>query len=161
MKNKKILFICSQADKHIGLFNDLENDSRVILCYYGKRYISNIFLRLIRRIHLSIKLNKIIDLPYKHIWTTLPTGFSRFNSILATNSTLMDMQSYFDKCRKINIPINIFVADAMDAQSVIMRTARPIILKRNFTHIYTFDFADSKNTGLNILVLVDIIQKNH
>lgn len=151
MKKRKILFICSQADKHLGLFDDLENDSRVILCYYGKRYISNPFLRLIRRIHLSTKINKIVNFPYKHIWTTLPVGFSEFYSILANDGVLKDLEAYLEKCRKKKIPTNLFLADAMDAQSIVMQNARPIILKRNFTHIYTFEFADSIKYGFEYM----------
>ena len=44
----KILFICSWADKHIGLFDDLRNDNRVVLkCYRYKNH--NRLLRIIKR----------------------------------------------------------------------------------------------------------------
>ncbi len=150
MNHNKILFICSWADKHIGLFDDLLNDKRVILTCFEFKNV-NPFLELIRRIHISQKINRFIHFPYKAIWTTLPTDFSRFDSVLVTHNVLPRVTFYLDDCRKKGKQVNLFVVDAMDADSFIMKTARPLIKKENFDHIYTFEPSDVTKYGFEYI----------
>lgn len=146
----KILFICSWADKHIGLFDDLQNDKRVILrCFRFKDH--NRLFRKFERIHLSEKVNKIINIPYKHVWTTLPVRFSSFDSVIVTNNVLPSVTDYVNLCKKKGKQVNLFVVDAMDADSFIMKTARPLILNMKFDHIFTFEPADVKKYGFEYL----------
>lgn len=148
--SKRLLFICSWADAHIGLFNDLKEDKRVLLTCYGLKKVNRL-LRCIRRIHISQRINRIINLPNKEIWTTLPHDFSLFDSVLVTNNVLPKVTSYIKKCYRKGKQVDLFVVDAMDADSFIMKTARPLILNGHFNHIYTFEPADVNKYGFEYI----------
>jgi len=150
MKKKKILFICSWADAHIGLFDDLKEDKRVHLTCFGLKKTNRI-TKFIKRIHLSQKINKIINLPNKELWTTLPHNLSPYKSVLVTNNVLPSITDFVNLCKKKGKEVNLFVVDAMDADSFIMKTARPLILNMKFDHIYTFEPADVKKYGFEYL----------
>ena len=150
VNTNKILFICSWADNHIGLFDDLIKDDRVILTCFRKKE-TNRLLRIIKRIHLSRKVNKFVKIPWKSVWTTLPNRFSSFDSVLVTNNVLPSVKDYINLYRKKGKKVSLFVVDAMDADSFIMKTARPLILNMKFDHIYTFEPADVKKYGFEYL----------
>ena len=63
----QFIFIAPQNDLEIRFF-DLRNDDRVTYIEGSGRKINNPILLFLKRIHLSIRINKYISLPFKSIW---------------------------------------------------------------------------------------------
>ena len=50
------------------ILSDLLNDNRVIVLNGWSHEPNNFILKFLKKIHFSMKLNKIINLPLKHLW---------------------------------------------------------------------------------------------
>ena len=150
----KLLILGWKADKHIGFFSDLYDNQRVIVRYIEYRHIPS-FLSLLRKIYLSSRLMvRGIYLPYRHIWFCKDwyQYLETVDTILLTNGVL-DKIDYkvLDSCKKRGAKIDLFMLDALDANSGILRGRRHWIFQPLWSHIFSFEPNDVRNYGFEYL----------
>ncbi len=69
MKRKQFIFVCDTSiTKH--MYDDLERDKRVIVLHGPCKELKSRLLKFIRRVHLNKRVNDIIRIPFKGIWST-------------------------------------------------------------------------------------------
>ena len=60
---------CSKGNPHVDIMmSDLNKCNEVIVLDGTLKSVENIFLRIIRKVHMNKKINRIINLPMKRIW---------------------------------------------------------------------------------------------
>lgn len=129
------------------LFSDLYSDDRVIMFDLLKK-TNNRFLKLIRKIHLSSKVNRFIKLPFKCVWrNSLNSVFSdlaiEYHVIFLDALYPMDKSyiSYLKKLRKkFKIKYDIFLLNPLNDNP----RAKYYIKNLGFDYIFTFDSKDAK-----------------
>ena len=151
----KILLIYGHTNHHLGLWNDLIEDSRVIMCTTEPRKL-NILYRVFKRIYL--KLSRITKrIPLKHLFFQYHSIFKitpHVQHLVIIDGALRTIDiCELNKCRKINpkIKISLYLINSIDAQSPIMRGVRPKISQFRWDSIYTFDEEDAKKWGYTYL----------
>lgn len=114
--------------------------------------ISNPFLRLLNKVHLSTKINKIIDLPGKSIWDwAYLFDHRRLDEnttywLIITNWSICRFgKSYLEKIsRKKNVRLVLIYLDPVNA---IPEFYKKRISGLQFSLIYSFDESDCKKYG--------------
>lgn len=159
---KKILIIAHKHSKHYGLFDDLQTSERALIRYSVLRSINNVFLKYLRHIHFSQKINRIIDLPYKYLWYDyhdVPSLISEIQSIMVIDLALEDpyLLDVLKKCRKKmpKVKISLFYLNAIGSNETENRKDFTKAIKNANTFVfdekYTFDTGDSKTFGMRYL----------
>lgn len=147
----KILLIYGHTNHHLGLWNDLIEDSRVIMCTTEPRKL-NILNRFFKRIYL--KLSGITQrIPLKHLFFQYHSIFKitpHVQHLVIIDGALRTIDiCELNKCRKINpkIKISLYLINSIEAKSPIMKRVRPKIKLFNWDNIYTFDAEDARKYG--------------
>ena len=159
---KKILIVAHKHSKHYGLFDDLRTSERALLRYCVLRPINSVFLKYLRHIHFSQKINRIIDLPYKYLWYDyhdVPSLVSEIQSILVIDLALEDpyLLDVLKKCRKkkTKMKISLFYLNAIGSSETESRKDFKKAIENASTFVfdekYTFDKGDSKTFGMRYL----------
>lgn len=149
----KILILGCLLDKHLGLFKDLEKRNNVIVYYSCFLKIPNCF-KLIRKIHLSYKINRIIRIPYKYVWYDYGKNLNSedVKIIVVTNGAVDKINYHWIKSLKQKgIKVFLYLLDAMDGDSEVLKYCRPFILSNIWDDIYTFEPADQLKYGFKYL----------
>ena len=166
----KILIIYPSTNRHLGLWDDLINDNRVYLRCSAPKKISK-WLKPIRKVHLSTKINQLIKIPNKHYWYEFSDLYELTNHVTqiliidgALSNIKIDELAY---CRTINpaIKINLFFLNAIKGESQIMNEIRTKYENFKWDNIYTFDPLDALNyqyqyLGFNYYSRKDIKTEN-
>ncbi len=149
--NNKVLLLYGRTNLHLGLWNDLENDSRVILRSTKKKNISTI-----RRGYYSLKRRAGI-LPGKYVYYCYSDLFKivpkiSYMVIIDGALNVIDI-SELEKCRQMNpnLKIILYLINSLDAKSPIMKGVRPKINMFDWDCIYTFDENDAQRYGFKYL----------
>ena len=159
---KKVLVIAHKHCQHYGLFDDLRTNVKAYLRFTVLRPINNKYLKLLRRIHLSKKIDTIIHLPYKYIWYNyhdVPSLTSELQHIVVIDLSLEDplLIDVLKKCRRKDsqLRISLFFLNAIGSIGTEKRNdlknAIENINKFRFDEIYTFDIGDAKKYGMKYL----------
>lgn len=152
----KYIVIIPRNHQNLGIFNDLEKRKDVRIIVAEQRPISNKLLKTLRRIHTHHGLNSIVNLPFKHIWDKkISFHLSRHEkySIIVLDGALQRLNLKQLSGIMSNPDINgvLILINSMDAGSLSMAEAKPLIKKVNWNGIYSFDSADVKKYGFREL----------
>lgn len=158
MSSKKncpeVLMVYGSTNNHLGLWNDLENDTRVELRDTGKRFLNSrpLFRRIFNQIsrHIGTHSCKHLIYDYHDIFHLA----KKVHHIVIIDGALNVVNiSELKKCRSLNkkVKISLYLLNAMDAKSPIMNGVRPKIDKFNWDNIYTTDPKDAENYGYKYL----------
>lgn len=150
MKKNKILLIYPRTNKHLGLWEDLTTDPRVILRSADTKS-KCCFVRLIRRILCKIYRNK--ELPINHVWFEYSDIFKlipQCSRLVIIDGSLNQISiSELKKCKRLNpdLKICLYLINSIGAQSPILRGFRRKYSQFNWDDIYTFDQKDAIEYG--------------
>lgn len=146
----KVLFLYPKTNKHLGLWNDLIKDSRVVLrctdanpCGVLKKFIKKVFS----------KVNSRYELPYNNYWYQYADifGIIPFCSHLVLVDGCLNYVnvSELKKCKKINpnIQICLYLINSINASSPILKGLRKKMHLFEWDNIYTFDKVEAKDYG--------------
>lgn len=145
-----VLLIYGTTNIHLGLWNDLKNDNRVILRTTQLRVSSTpgkLLYRFFRYFDHFIKTS------FKHLFFQYNDIFKQVNNInhlVIIDGALRTINiKELIKCKKINphVKIYLYLLNSMEAQSPLMRGVRPKINQYKWDVIYTFDAKDAEKYG--------------
>ncbi len=151
MNNDKVLLLYGRTNHHLGLWNDLENDPRVILRSTGKRDLS-----LAQRMYFAL-CRRLGILPGKYVYHQYSDLFKLIKDIshlIIIDGALNTIEiSELEKCKKMNpnLKIILYLINSMEAHSPIMKNVRPKIKTFDWDCIYTFDDEDAQKYGYEYL----------
>ena len=151
MNYNKVLLLYGRTNHHLGLWNDLENDSRVILrstMIKQKSLLRRIYLGTRRR--LGILPGKYVYYNYSDLFKIIPS----ISHLVIIDGALNVIEiSELEKCRQMNpnLKIILFLINSIEAQSPIMKDVRPKIKMFDWDRIYTFDKEDAQKYGYDYL----------
>ena len=153
-KQPEVLLIYGDTNKHLGLWNDLDNDTRVELRTTGRRFLNSspFFRRIFRPINRIIGYRSCKHLIYDYHDIFRIVKKARQLVIIDGALNVVNI-SELQKCRLLNkrIKISLYLLNAMDAKSPIMNGVRPKIVKFDWDNIYTTDPKDADNYGYKYL----------
>lgn len=139
----KVLLLYGSTNRHLGLWKDLENDTRVIIRTTERRS-SKFVVRVLRKIVFKLGCNSIKHLFYNYF--DFFKIISGINHLVIIDGALRDISiGDLEKCRKKNknLKIYLYLINSIDAQSPIMRGVKPKINKFRWDEIYSFDMDDA------------------
>lgn len=131
------------------MYRDLVARNMVIPLCIDRPYKSHM-LNLLRKIHHSYKVNRIINLPYKDIWykslyESLVQLADKETCIIFDTGSLANLSiNFLTKVKKIeeNIKMILVAADSIHGSSVHMSRAIPKIFNFNWDFIFSYDKND-------------------
>lgn len=147
----KTLLIYPQTNKHLGLWNDLINDERVILrCSTEKKFNKLTFLLFFIYYHISKRLHWH---PYHRLWFEYHDIYRIIRDvehIIIIDGALNSVKiSELKKCKQLNpsLKFSLFLINSMNAHSPTMRGVHRNINHFKWDNIYTFDAEDARKYG--------------
>lgn len=133
------------------VLHDVFKSDRLKAFDYVYAPINNVLLRLIKRVHFSSKINKIIKLPFKNIWKKY-TDCIEWNTeteyyIILSISALspMDPKYYMKLKKKYNIKYVLFMLEQWDSKNA--RNARKYYNSMDFDYVFTIYPQDEEKYG--------------
>ena len=155
MQDKKIfIFIAPQND--LGTrFSDLKNDERVTYVEGSGRKLNNRLLQSFKRIHLSTRINKYINLPFKSIWGCNLDKIDWNDEIayylIVCQGALWPIKpSYLEQLKnKYKIKFAIVLYDYWDSKYA--KIARYYVERLQFDYIFSFDHNDCSKYGFEYM----------
>ena len=153
--SSKVLLIYGHTNNHLGLWNDLKEDTRVILRTTEPREL-NWFMNRIKRIYKKIP-NIAKHVPIKHLfyqYIDIIKIIPHVQHLLVIDGALKFIDiSELNKCRRKNkeLKISLYLINSVNANSPIMKSVIPKIPQFKWDKIYTFDANDAKQYGFTHL----------
>lgn len=151
MNKNKILLLYGKTNYHLGLWNDLADDPRVILRSTKKKDLS-----LLHRVSFAIKRHvgkkpeKQDYYCYSDIFKLIP----KVSHLIIIDGALNVIDiSILEKCKKLNpdLRVILYLINSMEAHSPIMKNVRPKIKMFDWDSIFTFDKMDAQKYGYKYL----------
>lgn len=147
MRKVKLLVLCSIIDKHLGFLKDIEERSDIKICYISEKQFK-FPLNIIKRIFIGGKVNRFINMPFKHKWYDYESPNVEFEQVLVVaNGYLCGWMPLLKECKRKHIPITAFILDAIDTSSPTLTISKSIIFSGFFDNIYSFDQKDCLKYG--------------
>lgn len=152
MANKYIYISYGNSKENINLFSDFEQLDNVQCIKTKKKHIKNIFLKVIRKIHLSKKINKIIKLPMRWIWYDL----KEIQLNADDNYIIMMLPSVFfdydmNVINKIakhkNVKLVLILLDTVGVNTPVGRIIDDIYKDKVWSYIFSYDKNDAEKYG--------------
>jgi hypothetical protein len=145
-KKNRILMLVPATATHLGLFSDLSIREDTDVVEAGYRKIPR-WLKAVRRINLSQKINNIIPLPFKNVWFNKIELKNRdYSGIVIIDGALNYIsEQWFDKVRKNypNIRIFLYLINSLEASSPSIKNIKRRIGLIRWDHVFTFDPVDA------------------
>lgn len=147
----KVLLIYGRTNKHLGLWDDLQSDSRVILRIAELQQLT--WLKRLLYKFVILFEHYVTELTCKHFFYQYSDIFELVpyvNHVVIIDGALNKINiCELEKCRRLNrrAEISLYLINSMEAQSPIMRGVRPKIGKFKWDNIFTFDEEDAKKYG--------------
>lgn len=148
MKKRQFILVDDERSNLIhNIMKDCYSDDRIIV-HQNPVELNSSVLKFIRKIHLSSKINNVVELPFKHIWG------NRFNEIIwkpdteyyiiGVSGTLYTISpSYMNDLKKrFNIHYIMVLIDHFS--SSYNKVARYYMERIEFDYIFSFDYEDIK-----------------
>lgn len=134
-----VLFIQSDSNAHLGLFEDLKGSSDVELMTYPSH--SNTFRKVLTRV--SPKLS----------FESLAVGINdHYDRVVVVDTALARMDSaVLAKLEKLSDDIRVIVLNSMNASSPSFQGAKKLLGMFDHSKIYSFDPVDAENYGYRFL----------
>ncbi len=154
MENK-VLLLYPRTNRHLGLWNDLLSDDRVVLrCTDRKKYgpIRSFMAKLYLKIYKRLPV-----LPLHRMWFEHFDLFKisrKVTNILVIDGALNNVElGELEQCKNNNpkLKIDLFLINAIEASSPIMKNVRPKINRFAWNHVYTFDKNDADKYGFSFI----------
>lgn len=150
---KQFVILYPESTAILNQFADLENLENVSLQCVRKKNIINPFLKFIRKIHLSKKINTHINLPFKNLWysgTNFKVNKDIETYVLVVSGVLsfLDMK-FFEK--KNNIQLILLLFNSMEASSPTLLDVKDKIAEISWDACFTFDQYDANKYGYQYL----------
>ena len=148
---KRFIMVLSGLNGTNDYFRDIYQDPRVEVFSLPVNECNSKIISTLRRIHLSKRVNNIIDLPFKGIWkcrlseVKFEKGIKYY--IIFTNGSIYPVKAEFlvDLRKKYDVKLILFVKESYDSPwSDRERYYQNAV---GFDHIYTFDPNDAKKYG--------------
>lgn len=147
----KTIILYPYGAKHLGLFDDLKNNSQVYLRYSERKPLCFPGLSFLRRLHFSPKLNRLLPLPYKHLWYGFSDIFSllkRTKHILIIDTALRSLdEDLLHKLKAKGAILDLYLINSMNAESPRFLEIKSKLSLDVWHKIYTFDPVDAKKYG--------------
>ena len=147
----QVVFLCSKTNEHIGLWNDLKADNRVVLrCV--KPQSARTILSFVRRFLLKIN-KRVLKKSFSLEWYGCSDLFKLVKSadhLVVVDGVLDYVESWnLEKCKRINsrLKVSLYLLNSVNASSPIMERIRKKIFLFPWDNVYTFDNEDSKKYG--------------
>lgn len=144
------------VDTHNAPWAMLKN---VDYCYpvqiiQNERFTKTKIMTLIKKIHLSYKVNRVINLPFKSIWSRAFKNFEwsdgEYIALFGANTIFPLSYRYLNKIKmKHNIHYVLFLSDAVESSTSYAYDLKKYIKKVKFDKILSFDFKDVENNKNN------------
>lgn len=149
---KQFIFVCDTSiTKH--MYDDLERDKRVIVLHGPCKELKSRLLKFIRRVHLNKRVNDIIKIPFKGIWSISLNKIKWQKNIdyvvIFNNVSIYPIpyQYLIDLKKKYSVKYVLLLQDQwMNTGGKIGDCfyARKYVNRVNFDYIFTFDPEDLK-----------------
>lgn len=153
---KHFIFMASQDVYDISnRFFDLQRDDRVTYIEGSGRKIENPILLLLRNIHLSTRINRYIQLPFKSIWGCNLNKIDWKKDItyylIVVQGALWPIKpSYIKKLKEeYHIKLVMLLFDFLDSDFA--KRANYYMNQLEFDYIFSFDKNDCKKYGFEFL----------
>lgn len=150
MKRQFIMVVMKENPLTRYNFADLFHDDRIIILDGWVHEARNKLLRFLKKIHFSRKINKIIDLPLKHLWGYTLDDIERRDDtqyyVIAVNFCQVDIKYLQKKREELPIKYVLFSQDAWDDRRY-SSINRYYDEKLHFDMIFTIDNADANKYG--------------
>lgn len=147
---REILILANQTDKHLGLFNDLESDTRVILHYIIKKKVGFI-IKILRHIHLSRRLDWFDHIfPFRYVWYDNGNKIclNNIKLVLVINSSLEKVDlNYLRKCKVKGIDVVLLILDSINADSITVHRNKHLYFSSLWDKVITYDPVDAIKYG--------------
>jgi hypothetical protein len=148
---KKLLLIYHETNRHLGLWNDLNQDERVVMLCTNEFVNVGFFLSKVRSIHLNYKINRLINLPYKSIWYKY-SHLNRYSKIidkvLVIDGALNQLNiGSLQKLKNKKISCFLYMLNSINASSPILDKIRNKIFSFKWNEVLTFDGDDARKYG--------------
>lgn len=150
MENK-VLLLYPRTNRHLGLWNDLLSDDRVVLrCTDRKKYgpFRSFMAKLYLKIYRSLPMLPLHRMLFEYF--DLFDISRQVTNILVIDGALNNVElKELEWCKKNNLKlkIDLFLINAINASSPIMNRVRPKINQFAWDHVYTFDKNDAVKYG--------------
>lgn len=147
-RNVKFIFVKQVTGKIMygSVFNDFECDKRVIVTE-NLRKVNSPVLRFIRKLHLSKKVNSLVNLPFKKVWSGAFEGISFDKTkkyiVIFTNASFAPLTPKYliSLQKKYNIEYVLFLHDVMGTKPC--KDGEFFIERMNFDYIFSFNKGDA------------------
>lgn len=149
-----VLLIYGTHNEHLGLWDDLNEDFRVIIRKTQLRISSKIGLLSYK---VFLYFDHFIKTSFKHHFFQYNDIFKMVKDIdhlIIIDDALRNINiKELEECKKINpdIKIYLYLLNSMEAHSPLMRGVRPKIDKFKWERVYTFDPQDAIRYGYQYL----------
>lgn len=148
MDSTKYILVFPETHKHLGLFQDLSDNSNVKLIVARQKTLKWGIEKLVKRVHLSWTINKHLLLPFKNIWyERIAFNIPREECCIIIIDAALKMlkPGQLNKLfKQKNVRGVLALVNSMDAQSVAILEIKKVIPKIKWDDIYTFDPGDAR-----------------
>lgn len=147
----KKFFVFMSSDLVQREFWDLQNDERAVLVDNSIIKVKSFFLRILQKVHLSHKINKIIDLPFKYVWSNaygkINLDPKDENYFLLPNGEIFPFTpKILNKySKKYNVKLILFLGDHISSPAA--NYAKYCMKKVHFDKIITINLKDAQKYG--------------
>ncbi|MEW4410962.1 hypothetical protein [Clostridium sp. AN503] len=150
------VIIYSEAHEHMGLFNDLKGNQNVELIVAKKKSLKNKLVKGFSRLYQSWTLNRFLHIPGQSKWfmpICMSIDKNKEYCIIIIDSALkaININTMNDLFSKPNVRGVLVLINSMNAQSISMMEAKPLIKKLHWDDIYTFDPLDAEKFNFKYL----------
>lgn len=152
----RVLLIYGRTNRHLGLWDDLKDDHRVVLRSAElKKDLSTVYKYLFRFVRMLEKLKVRTHVyhkfyQYSDIFDIIPKVKHLLIIDGALNTILIND---LIKCKQINpqLQVSLYLLNSIAAKSPVMNGVRPKMKQYEWDNIYTFDNCDAKKHGFKYL----------
>lgn len=154
---RKYIVINSEFTEDLGIYSDLKNVNNLSMCTAKLKKYNNIFFKLLRKIHLNRKINKIINLPFKWIWYDFDmkeiNDVDEIIIIIMTAEVLFTYNfDFFNKLnKKENVHLILFLIDSMKIKTPIKDIILDKLNSVKWDYIFSYDKKDAEEYNYKYL----------
>ncbi|WP_302579571.1 hypothetical protein [Clostridium saudiense] len=148
----KYIIVYPETHKHLGLFEDLNENSDVVSIVASQKNIKSKIYKRIKKIHLSGVINRYIKIPFKRIWykpIKLDIKSNEEYCVIIVDAALrsFDITYLNNIISKENVRGVLVLINSLGAHSTSMIEIKSLIPKICWNDVYTFDPIDEKKYG--------------
>ena len=156
METKYIYIERGNTNEEMNLFSDFEKLDNVKCIKTKKKNLKNVLLKIIRKVHLSKKLGKIVHLPLKRIWYDLSELQIEKNNnyvIMMLPNVFFDYDiSIIKRYKKYkNVKLVLILLDTVGVNTPAGRLIDTLYKDKMWDYILSYDYNDVQKYGFYYL----------